>query len=161
MPIATLIGLVSAFQQTATQEPVTELPPNLMVSIRETNLKYDDIPGFIGFKFKIGSSTRNHTVYIRKKNETYRSLNVHEMFGNVYESKTEPTGDQLLKIFSTRFSYGGLVYEQPSASQPNYRVRFRTVISGDIATANLRKLLDLCATTADSIEKDLTSKDVF
>lgn len=143
-----LIGALLIGHQTGN----VECPATLLESINKSKLTYANMEKFMSFQLKISDSTRLHTVYLRKTSETYLSLTVNEVFGNFYDSPNKPSPETLMATFAKRYSIGGILYELPSKAQPNYRLRYRMVVSSTATPREVTESIQLVAGTADDLE---------
>ncbi len=132
-----------------------ECPRTLLDALEKSKLTYATLPAFLSFKYTIAESKRTQTVYLRKASEEYLGLKVNEVFGIVWDEPQKPSRDLLLSTFNKRFTIGGLVLELPSATQKNYRIRFRTTVSATASPREVKDVLNVVASTADDLEKQL------
>jgi hypothetical protein len=123
--------------------------------MKAAKLIYSDLPAFWNLKFTVDQGKRNQSVYIRKTQEEYLSLKVHEVFGIIWESDKPASPEFMNTVFLKRFSSGGLIYELPSATQKFYRIRYRMTIFEDHSQERFVQLINIVATTSDSLEKEL------
>ena len=78
-----------------------------------------------------------------------------EIWSLGYDQPTAPSAELLQKVFQRRYGLGGLVLEQPSKEQPNWRIRFRLSAAVDITPKDLAKYCDLAQDAGDSLEREL------
>jgi hypothetical protein len=123
--------------------------------LKAAKLAYSDLGSFWSVTFKLDAGKRKHDVYIRKTQEEYRSLKVHEVSGVIWESTKPPTSEFFQKVFSKRLTPGGLVYELPTPEFKKYQIRYRQTIFQDHSQERLVQLLSVVALSADMLEKEL------
>lgn len=137
--------------------PATTPPANpLGDKLKASKLTYTDIGAFLQVTFGTDGGKRKQTTYVRKQAETYLSLEANEVFSLVWESSKEPTPEFLIEVFQKRYKLGGLVYEVPSGTQTMYRIRYSINAYTSTTSDALRYLLDVAASTGDSLEKILS-----
>lgn len=141
-----------AAQGTPTQTPAPSLIDNLMKS---TKLKYVEQKDFYKVRYTMGETPRKHDVYVRMVTHEYRTLKVNEVFGLVWESDKAATHDQLITIFQKKYKMGGLIYELPSETQKNYRIRYAISLPLNSTPEIAKSYLNMVATTGDQLENDL------
>jgi hypothetical protein len=156
--LATLLITMHAIALDPT--PVSTNVPVLEKTMTGANLVFEGIPDFWKVRYNITPGTptgskRAQTVFIRKAAHDYNSLLVHEAFGLIYDSPTPPSDALMIETMSRRFSIGGIVYEVPSATQKNYRFRFKFDLPQDTQGPTLREYLEIIAATADDLEVKL------
>ena len=110
-----------AAQGTPTQTPT---PSPIDILMKSTKLKYLEQKDVYKVRYTMGETPRKHDVFVRMVTHEYRTLKVNEVFGLVWESDKAATHDQLITIFQKKYKMGGLIYELPSETQKNYRIRF-------------------------------------
>ena len=118
-------------------------------------MRSEDIGKFHELRYTNTETKRAQKVYLRKKVERYDALAVQEIWSLAYDRPDAPSAELLQKAFARRYGIGGLVLEQPSKEQPNWRIRFRLAAAVDITPKDLAKYCDLAQDAADSLEREL------
>lgn len=127
----------------------------LGTTLRLAGLRSEDIGKFHELRYTNTETKRAQKVYLRKKVERYDALAVQEIWSLAYDRPDAPSAELLQKAFARRYGIGGLVLEQPSKEQPNWRIRFRLAAAVDITPKDLAKYCDLAQDAADSLEREL------
>ncbi|MFN7588719.1 MAG: ankyrin repeat domain-containing protein [Planctomycetota bacterium] len=127
----------------------------LGTTLRLTGLRSEDIGKFHELRYTNTETNRGQKVYLRKKVERYGALAVQEIWSLAYDKPDAPGAELLQKAFQRRYSLGGLVLEQPSKEQPNWRIRFRLSAAVDMSPKDLAKYCDLAQDAGDSLEREL------
>ena len=127
----------------------------LGTTLRLTGLRSEDSGKFHELRYTNTETNRAQKVYLRKKVERYGDLAVQEIWSLGYDQPTAPSAELLQKVFQRRYGLGGLVLEQPSKEQPNWRIRFRLSAAVDITPKDLAKYCDLAQDAGDSLEREL------
>jgi hypothetical protein len=155
--IATLGRGIALLEKPAAPAPVPTDPVG--ATLKASGLIYTDIGGFYKLQYDYSDTKRKQFGYIRKDIYDYNSLKVQEIFSQCYDSPDAPSVELLQKVFLKRFTVGGLVLEAPSATQMNWRIRFKIDAPTDIAPDRLKEYINLAVGTADEIEKELSTED--
>lgn len=138
--------------------PDNPQPPSEIDQVmKATGYKYSDDGSFIDFKMTFNDTKRGHKVFVRKAPETYLSLKVNEVYGLVYESKEEPSKDIVTRIFEKRYRIGSIIIEKPSEKQAFWRIRYRLEFHSGWTADKFKDAANIVASTADSLEKELSS----
>lgn len=127
----------------------------LGTTLRLAGLRSEDIGKFHELRYANSETKRTQKVYLRKKVERYSGLAVQEIWSLGYDQPVAPGAELLQKAFQRRYGVGGLVLEQPSEEQPNWRIRFRLSAAVDITPKVLAKYCDLAQDAGDSLEREL------
>lgn len=122
-------------------------------------LLFSDIGGFYKMKYDFTDTKRSQFAFVRQEVYAYNSLSVQEAYALVYEDKTAPDGEVLLKLFQKSFGIGGLVLEAPSDKQVFWRIRFRIEIPTNSTPERVKTYISLVVGTADATEKELGAED--
>lgn len=127
----------------------------LGTTMRLAGLRSEDLGKAHMLRFTDDGTGRAQRIYLRKQVERYNELAVQELYSLVYDRADPPKADLLRKAFTRRFGVGGLVLEQPSEGQRNWRIRFRTTPAVDITPADFARYCQLTQSTADALEREL------
>lgn len=120
-------------------------------AIKETKFVVLEHPEYYEIPFELNGK-RQQNVFVRKNMYEYRSLKIHEAYSIFYDSKDAPSTELLISAFQKRFAIGGLILENPSSSQPNWRIRYKIDIPQNINPQDLIARLEIIANNADALE---------
>lgn len=145
--------LLAVLQKAVPQRTDPDDP--LGATMRRAGLHSEDLGNVHKLRFTNEDTGRAQSIYLRRQVERYGELAVQELYSLVYDRAEPPTAELLRKAFARRFGVGGLVLERPSEAQPNWRIRFRTTPTVDVAPTDFARYCEVTQSTADELEREL------
>jgi hypothetical protein len=125
-----------------------DLVDDLGSTLKASGLNHSDIGGFFSLTFTHGASKVEQVSYVRKEKWSYNSLAVHEVFSIIYDSPDQPSDELITTMFQKRFTGGGIILEEPSKTQTNWRFRFKMDMPANASATKMKEVIQITDATA-------------
>jgi hypothetical protein len=125
--------------------------------LNQLNFKYD-VKEDGTFQFTIPVGSRSQIIYIHSVTNLYDKIELREVYSVVHQSKIAPDAARLQRLLIDN-SQKKLGAWELVLDGGTYFVIFTAKISADMDASDMKSVIDIVATSSDSMEKELFTVD--